>query len=942
MAKRIDRIYTYVKEKTAHLTPAEYDQGVTTQEIAEILGIQRTNSSKDLNQLVREGKLLKTDGRPVRYIYQMHVTYNQPAGKHVISYKETTNEIEKPMIQIDTKDIFAKIIGANGSMKNSVEQAKAAILYPPKGLNCLITGPTGSGKTYFAHAMFHFAKANNVVGEENELIVFNCADYANNPELLMSHLFGYVKGAFTGAEEEKMGIIDQADGGMLFLDEIHRLPPEGQEMIFYFMDHGTYSRLGETTKSHEANVRIVGATTEDPGSSLLETFVRRIPINIKLPAFEKRPANEKIDLVKIMIAHEANRTQRKITLTEDVVKALVGSVTYGNIGQLKSNIQLVCARGFLNHMNSPEISITIDDLTEGIRSGLIQLASNREAMSELSKLLEPKITVLPNDMIMKIQSDSYELPYNLYDIIGDKAALLKSDGLDQEAINHFISTDINIHLKSFYKDHGFSFNADNKLAEFVDPKIIEVTNQIYVMVKKALPYEFQQNFIYAMSLHISSFLKRINIGEERHTNDNIREMAIDFSEEYTIAQEVRKYIETYFQVKIPDSEDYYLTVLLVSLRANQASGRIGVVVAAHGTSTASSMVQVVQQLLDADNVRAVDMPLDMDPKTALARIERNVEEVDEGSGTILLVDMGSLASFNTQIQRDTGIPVRTVDMVTTSLVLETVRKVSVLGTDLDMLYESLKNFRGYAEISTEVTDDLSDIRKKAVLAVCASGEGTAQRIKELIERAVSKRQETELTVLALSIIELKDALPKIQENYQIIATTGITDPHIAAPFIPLEHFIDQNIELILDQLLLESELEDMDEVSLDEETSKKSCLEFITQNFTFINGTKLIDPLWEFAGDMAHAVSIDEIEYGFKINLVLHTVGMIERIILNEPLTVEADELNGMFTDEYYLLVEEQLNNLEYQIKVKTPPAEIYFLVKLIHNHLEKNKYTNL
>lgn len=104
---------------------------------------------------------------------------------------------------------------------------------------------------------------------------------------------------------------------------------------------------------------------------------------------------------------------------------------------------------FLNHINSPEISITIDDLTEGIRSGLIQLASNRVAMSELSKLLEPKITVYPNDTIMKIQSDSYELPYNLYDIIGDKAALLKSDGLDQEAINHFISTDINIHLKSF-------------------------------------------------------------------------------------------------------------------------------------------------------------------------------------------------------------------------------------------------------------------------------------------------------------------------------------------------------------------------------------------------------------------------------------------------------------------------------------------------------------
>ncbi|MCD5096776.1 sigma 54-interacting transcriptional regulator [Enterococcus faecium] len=932
----------YVKEKTAHLTKAEYDQGVTTQEIAEVLGIQRTNSSKDLNQLVREGKLIKTDGRPVRYIYQTLVTHVKPVTKHVVSYKETPVSEEKNTLQIDTKDIFAKIIGANGSMKNSVEQAKAAILYPPRGLNCLITGPTGSGKTYFAHAMYHFAKAHHVIDEETELIVFNCADYANNPELLMSHLFGYAKGAFTGADEEKMGIIDQADGGMLFLDEIHRLPPEGQEMIFYFMDHGTYSRLGETTKSHEANVRIVGATTEDPGSSLLETFVRRIPINIKLPAFEKRPANEKVDLVKIMIAHEANRTQRKISLTEDVAKALIGSVTYGNIGQLKSNIQLVCARGFLNHMQSPEISITIDDLTEGIRSGLIQLASNRSAMAELSKILEPKITVAPNDTIMKIQSDSYELPYNLYDIIGDKAALLKSDGLDQEAINHFISTDINIHLKSFYKDHGFSFNADSKLAEFVDSKIIEVTNQIYVMVKRSLQYEFQQNFIYAMSLHISSFLKKINLGEERHTNDNIREMAFDFPDEYAVAKEVRSYIETYFQVEIPESEDYYLTVLLVSLRANQASGRIGVVVAAHGNSTASSMVQVVQQLLDAENVRAVDMPLDMDPKTALDRIERNVQEVDEGSGVILLVDMGSLASFNSQIQRDTGIPVRTVDMVTTSLVLETVRKVSVLGTDLDMLHESLKNFRGYAEISSvESVQEAKPIhKKKAVLAICASGEGTAQRIKELIERAVNKRQETELEVLALSIVEVKEELPVIQKEYQIIATTGITDLNIQAPFIPLERFIDQNIEVILDQLLMESELEETEFIFLDEESAKNTCVEFISDNFIFINGSKLIDPMWQFSTQISQTTGIGDEEYGFKINLVMHTAGMIERIIRNEPLTVEENELTNTTNDPLYSQLATSVVLLEDQIKVKVPIEEMYYLLRLVHNQLDKKEYT--
>lgn len=84
-----------MSKKTAHLTKAEYDQGVTTQEIAEVLGIQRTNSSKDLNQLVREGKLIKTDGRPACYIYQTLVTHVKPVTKHVVSYKETPVSEEK-------------------------------------------------------------------------------------------------------------------------------------------------------------------------------------------------------------------------------------------------------------------------------------------------------------------------------------------------------------------------------------------------------------------------------------------------------------------------------------------------------------------------------------------------------------------------------------------------------------------------------------------------------------------------------------------------------------------------------------------------------------------------------------------------------------------------------------------------------------------------------
>ncbi|AYW48926.1 transcription antiterminator BglG [Tetragenococcus osmophilus] len=933
----MEKIYQYTIQKSDSNSYSEV--AVTTNEIAQALAIQRSNASKDLNQLVRAGKLTKTESRPVKYL----LNQDMPADKYVESYKQERAPRKKQQPQrvqtslISNQDIFSNIIGINGSMKNAGEQAKAAILYPPKGLNCLITGPTGSGKTYFAHAMFQFAKANDVIENDKELIVFNCADYANNPELLMSHLFGYAKGAFTGADAEKTGVIDQANHSMLFLDEIHRLPPEGQEMIFYFMDHGTYSRLGETGKQHSAEVRIIGATTEDPSSSLLDTFVRRIPINIQLPSFASRPAFEKVDLVKVMVSHEAHRIQRTISLTEDVVKALIGSVSYGNIGQLKSNVQLVCARGFLNHMQEEQIDIMIEDVPEGIRSGLILLADNRETSTELSQNLESKLVIQPNEDSLNIQTDSYELPYNLYDIIGDKAELLKADGIDQETINHFISTDINVHLKSFYKDHGFSFYADNKLSEFVDRKIIELTNRIYSMVTKQLGSEFQSNFVYAMSLHISSFLKKLQLGEKREVNDNIKEMVTAYPEELKLAQEIREYIGEWFSLSIPESEIYYLAVLLVSLRSASQVGRIGVVVGAHGNSTATSMVEVVKQLLDIEQVAAVDMPLDMPPKVAVEKLKQGVLSVNEGSGVLLLVDMGSLVTFNEQIQRETGVFVHTIDMVTTPLVLESVRKASVFGTSLDDLYESLKNFHGYSTVDSLPASLTENHLPKAILAICASGEGTAIHIKEMIQSTLAKKQITDIEVLTVSAVELEQRLPEIQKQYKVIAATGVVDPQLAAPFITLENFITQNTDELIDKLLLDhQELTTTEPIEFSDSKTKEVCLDYLGKNFTFLNPQKLIDPLLQFTEDIMENWEIAKQEQGFFINFLLHAAGMVERAVLRQPLTATEKEKEDLKNDSAYEALHVQVLSLGRVLNLTFSKAEEVYLLDLIKRQMEK------
>lgn len=931
--KRIEKIYLFVSKQSKALSREEVASGagITTKEVAEAFGIQRTNASKDLNELVKDGLLAKIDGRPVRYLECGLVSQTKQS------------QLKKTPIPTRSKkeyvDIFQKVIGGNGSMKVPIEQAKAAILYPPRGLNCLITGATGSGKTHFAHIMFEFAKDRGLINGHEELVVFNCADYAHNSELLMSHLFGYAAGAFTGANKEKEGLIAKADGGMLFLDEIHRLPPEGQEMIFYFMDNGKYNRLGETAKERQADVRIICATTEDATSYLLSTFIRRIPISIQLPSFNQRQTKEKIDLVKLMVGIEAERIQRKISLTEDVVKALIGSVTYGNVGQLKSNIQLICARSFLSHMDKEEIVITLEDLTEEVKIGLSLLANNRQFLAELAQDLEPIMEVSPDQNLMLPLVDSYELPYNLYEIIDEKAALLKDDGVDQDSINQFIMTDINVHLKSFYKDHRLTFDIEKKLAEIVEQKVIDLTKKIYDVAKAKLNDSFQVNFIYAMSLHISSFLKRHQLDNqgEMNSNDSIRKMVKEYPAEYEVALDIKALILDAYQIEIPLEEVEYLTVLLVSLKKEKPTGRIGIVVAAHGNSTATSMVQVVKQLFGSDNLVAVDMPVEMKPRVALEEIINAVEQVNNGSGVILLVDMGSLGTFSEEIHRRTGILVRTVDMVTTALVLEVARKTELLDTDLDRLFHSLKNFSGYGnnlnqEPEQEVPQPNQSL-KKAIVAICASGQGTAQRMKDIIEKYLAEVGEKELEVLPISIVEMAVVLKKLQTNYQLIAVTGIVDPKIGVRYIPMELLFSGEAKSILQELVLDAE-DIFEPVVLDDQQSWEICQDYLRTNFTFINAEKVMEPFWAFTQKLTEVFLGGLTNQAFTINMIMHLGGMVERIVRQDCLTVPEDQRSD-YNLERFQQVKEIAKIVEEALLIKIPPEELYYLVQILNNTLE-------
>ena len=91
----------------------------------------------------------------------------------------------------DRANVFSAFVGFDGSMKTQITRAQAAVLYPPRGLHCLIYGPSGVGKSFLAELMHEYACGSENFGKDAPYFEFNCADYADNPQLLLAQLFGY-------------------------------------------------------------------------------------------------------------------------------------------------------------------------------------------------------------------------------------------------------------------------------------------------------------------------------------------------------------------------------------------------------------------------------------------------------------------------------------------------------------------------------------------------------------------------------------------------------------------------------------------------------------------------------------------------------------------------------------------------------------------------------
>lgn len=678
---------------------------------------------------------------------------------------------------------FQHIVGYDHGLAVQINQAKAAILYPPMGLHVLLFGPSGVGKSYLAERMYRFALKAGAVAEKAPFIVFNCADYADNPQLLLAQLFGHAKGAFSGAAQAKEGLVERADGGFLFLDEVHRLPSEGQEILFSILDRGEFRRLGESAVT-KASVRVIAATTENLESALLLTFRRRIPMLIEIPPLDARPCKERYTLIKKFFKKEAVRVRRSIKVEAKAVKYLMVYPCRGNVGQLHGDIRVACANGFLNCVSSGGERIVIgmrelgEDKETGWMNGAKDWGDARRYFAEPILVSADEIRTDEDD---EVQTSSFE---KIYQAIEAQFAALRGGDLGEEEIYKIVQNRLNAEVDRHLEQKGRL----RDLETLVDRSLLAVVRDIVQIAKAYLP-ELRERVHYFLAIHLSTLFERMREGKYLPSNCP-GNAAAGYKREYAVAKIMTLEIEARLGFKMPKEEILLLAMYLKTFSQSAVvGGKVKVIVLSHGR-VASAMAEVANRLLCVNDAVGIDVELDESPESALARTIRVVEERDEGKGCLLLVDMGSLAAFGEVVTKRTGIRTRGIGRVDTVMVLEAVRRAALSDMSLEAIEEALdvdKSYVGKVDVASPQE------KRGALLMICITGEGTARRLRQYVLDSL-KDVETSVEIFTLGSLERHRAeaeILRIEKRYRILAVVGAMRlPVVGAPFISVERILD--------------------------------------------------------------------------------------------------------------------------------------------------------
>lgn len=856
----------------------ERGEGITALELAEILGMKRNLVSQYLNELVRENRVVKGITRPVLF--------------SVLKEQEIVTSVKIK------KDIFQSFVGAYGSLKHEIDQCRSAVQYPDKGLPILLNGSSGVGKSYLAELIHRYALECDVIKKNAPFVTLNCADYANNPELLSAILFGYAKGSFTGADQDKEGLIKQADHGYLFLDEVHRLNSESQEKLFQLMDKDEYRRIGETDIIRKAHVRLIFATTENPEEVLIHTLRRRIPMWIHIPPLQERPVKEKMELIQRFFYQESRVFQKPLEISSSALNLLLSLKAEGNVGSLQNMIKYSCASAYHKNHNDHKIFVDLSSLPTDSKLHKVEM---KEYVKE-DLWIDENIT-LENDVLCSDTNairnllDEFERNYQT-----DKKEFENIGAIQKELyhiVEHHHIQEANVNrqlityaIESFEKDNGIHLAMN--------------TNQIFTYV-----IEIYQN--QSQPIEDSAFIKVLSILEDYNFKM------------YSLAERMIYQLESILSIELALHVRFYIILYFIITMRNSKAIKCNALIMAHGNATASSIASAANELLEEFIFEAFDMPLYTSTELFSTLIKKYLDRINKNYPTLILVDMGSLLEVDKYMNLDDSQEIGILDQVSTSLALEVGNQLRQGVHISDMLPRLCENIKmKYRYIPPRK-------RKKAVVCVCISGVGTAEKIKAIMQDFIQDNVEL-LTYDYMRILKEGNACSVFKE-YDVQCLVGTSDIKIVGvDSININHLMDNEKEDDIDCFMRKviGNQGGGDIYHIQQKIIKAFSLENLINRLVFLNPTILIDDVEKMIFDTEFALT-RKFDTDTRMMLFLHVAVLIERALLKncDEEIYQSDEWLAEHNHEISL-ISSTFKDIESKFNIIIPKAEIVTILYMV------------
>lgn len=878
------------------------EYGVTSMEIAQILGIQRNLASHLLNEMCNENKAVKVNTRPVYFMDSEVYETRKNELTLLNSYLNSDNPGR------EDKDPFKELIGSEGSLKYVVQQCRSAVAYPPNGLPFLLIGESGVGKSFLAQLVFDYAKCSGFINENAPFIIFNCAEYANNPELFSAILFGSAKGAYTGADNDKKGLIEKADGGYLFLDEIHRLPPEGQEKLFLFLDKGIFKRIGETENKRKADVRLIFATTENPENQFLQTFLRRIPLIVKIPALQDRPLKEKLELIKNFYKKEAVNIKKDILVSSQVINLLINNTGYGNVGELINTIKLSCASAITGtNKSSKQVKIKIYNLpkefiehndvliSKGNLKDLLLSCREKEDLSDKNSKMNKTLELTRNfvNLIMNLKNNN---------ITGEnfmtEAAVILNDLIDEVMFN-----------RKYRDSRSIIFNSIEK-----------TTQNTMSFMHSNFGINYFGNNTEVLAHILTHFIENYEEVSIEYFSEAAEYLKKVFPQNYKIAHKVIENIENNLDLEVNCIAILYVLLYMKSIDKESDSDRINGVIITHGYSTASSIAGVVNRILGGYVFESFDMPLESSALEISNKLKDYVKTIDSSKGLLILVDMGSLKNLHASLNNELYGDIAIVDNVSTAMALEAGIKIE----NCEPLEQIAKDIVS-SNVSRYKYIPSGKRRENVIITTCITGIGTAMKLKDLLNNCFKNEK---IKVLAYDFQRLRDngSEDLIFKQYDVKLIIGTNDPEITSvPYISLENLIMRKGNEILANTLTGIVDQKMIE-KINRETVKLFTLENVLDSLTILNPDKIVAQVEQALIILERDLGF-RFENNFKISLYIHISCMIERLVVKDPILSYRDTSEFEQNHVHFIkLVEKAFSVIKNFYKVDIPLSEIGFI----------------